>query len=346
FLQSSVLAMLVLMDFIHAGLLWPLIVLSLLQGVIEAIDAPVRQSYVIDLVGTKSMLPNAIAMNSAMFNGARLIGPSVAGLLIVFFNEGFCFAFNALSYIPVLIMLFLIRVKYDKSPPRQQSMLRNVLEGFSYAWQNLPIRFLISNIVIFTLFGMSYATLLPVFARDVLMGDSRTLGMMMSTAGIGALLGALYLASRQSIRGLGQRMVMAGVIVSMCLIFFAFSKSLIFSMGLILFIGLGMMLQMASTNTIIQAVVDDRMRGRVLSLYTMAYMSIAPFGSLLAGSISSRIGVKHTLMASASICLIWGLYGLSFLPKFVRNVQRMLILNKNQEIYRPVGAVLNLGMRK
>lgn len=339
YIQTSALAIMVLTDYINAGFLYPLMVLSLLQGVIEAIDAPVRQSYVIDLVGTKSMLPNAIAMNSAMFNGARLIGPSVAGILIVFFNEGFCFAFNALSYIPVIIMLFFISVKYGEHRVSKQSMLKNVIEGWSYAWKNLPIRFLISNIVIFTLFGMSYATLLPVFARDILKGDSRTLGLMMSTAGIGALCGALYLASRQSIKGLGQRMTMAGVIASVCLITFAFSTHIIFSMALLLVIGLSLMLQMASTNTIIQAVVEDRMRGRVLSIYTMAYMSIAPFGSLIAGSISSRIGVKYTLIASASICFSWALYGLNLMPSFVRSVQRMLILNKNKEMYRPAGAI-------
>ncbi len=346
FLQASALAIMVLTDFIHAGFLMPLIFLSLLQGIIEAIDAPVRQSFVIDLVGQKSMLPNAIAMNSAMFNGARLVGPSVAGLLIVFFNEGFCFAFNALSYIPVIVMLLFIRVRYAAFIPSKQSVFRNVIEGWVYAWDNQPIRYLISNIMVFTLFGMSYGTLLPVFARDILFGDSRTLGLMMSTAGIGALTGALYLASRQSIRGLGQRMIFAGAIVSLALIVFAYSTALAFSMALLLIIGLCMMFQMASANTIIQAIVDDKMRGRVLSLYTMSYMSIAPFGSLLAGFISSKIGVKFTLMFSAMICLAWALYGMNTMSAFVRSIQRMLILNKNKEIYRPSRFAFHLEPQK
>lgn len=346
YLQASALAIMVLTDFINASFLYPLIILSLLQGVIEAVDAPVRQSFVIDLVGSKAMLPNAIAMNSALFNGARLIGPSVAGLLIVFFNEGFCFAFNALSYIPVIWMLLFIRVKYHFPPKSPVSALRNVAEGFGYAWKKLPIRFLISNIVIFTLFGMSYGTLLPVFARDVLKGDSRTLGMLMSTAGVGALCGALYLASRSTIKGLERNMVIAGAAVSVALILFAYSTSLYASMALLLFIGLGMMLQMASTNTILQAIVDDTMRGRVLSLYTMAYMSIAPFGSLLAGSVSSRIGVKLTLMISASVCLLWGIYGLNLLPGFIRNIQRMLVESKNTAIYRGASQSIPIGLKK
>ncbi len=346
FLQASILAVMVLTNYINSSFLTPLIVLSLMQGIIEALDAPVRQSFVIDLVGHKSMLPNAIAMNSAMFNGARLIGPSVAGVLIALFSEGYCFAINALSYLPVIFMLLLIRVKYAAAPRRKQSVVKNVFEGWKYAWMNIPIRFMISNIVVFSLFGMSYATLLPVFARDVLNGDSRTLGLMMSTIGIGALAGALYLASRQTIKGLGQRMVFAGIIVSVLLMVFANSTIMVVSMSLLLVIGLCMMFQMATANMIIQAVVDDNMRGRVLSLYTMSYMSIAPFGSLLAGSLSSKIGVKFTLMISAFICLVWTLHGLNILGRFIHNIQRMLILNKNKEIYRPASAIMPLGVQK
>jgi len=346
YLQASALAVMVLTDYITPDFLLPLIIISLLQGIIEAIDAPVRQAYVIDLVGDKSYLPNAIAMNSAMFNGARLIGPSIAGLMIAFFNEGFCFAFNGLSYLPVLVMLFMIKLHYPKKELTGRSALRNVIEGWSYAYQSFPIRYLISNIMIFTFFGMSYATLLPVFARDVLKGDSKTLGLLMSTAGIGALSGALYLASRQSIKGLGQKMTSAGAVVSICLIIFAFSTQLYMSMALLLMIGLGMMLQMASTNTIIQGIVADKMRGRILALYTMAYMSIAPFGSLMVGSVSSKIGVKYTLVVTASVCFLWSIYGLKSLKAFVSRVQRMLVLNKNTDVYRPAGSIPVMGRIK
>ncbi len=345
-IQTSTLAIMVLTDFIHAGFLLPLILLSLLQGIIEAIDAPVRQSFILDLVGSKNIIPNAIAMNSAIFNGARLIGPSLAGLLIVLFDEGVCFSINALSYIPVIIMLLLISVQYKSPRKSDQSALRNIVDGWKYAFSNLPIRFLISNIAVFTLFGMSYGTLLPVFARDILSGDSRTLGLLMSTAGVGALTGALYLASRQSINGLGQRMIYAGATASICLILFAISDVLLLSMMLLLVIGLCLMLQMASTNTILQAVISDKMRGRVLSIYTMAYMSVTPFGSLVAGSLSSRIGVKQTLLISASICLCWTLYGIGNLRSVILNIQRMLIVNNNREIYRPAGRIFVMETQK
>ena len=345
-IQTSVLAALVLSGFISKTVIWPLIVLSLMQGIIEAVDAPIRQSFVIDLIEKKSMLSNAIAMNSAAFNAARLIGPSIAGILIISFSEGVCFTFNAISYIPVIIMLLFIKIKYVKSPPSKHSTLHNVMEGWKYAYSYFPIRFLISNIIIFTLFGMSYATLLPVFARDVLHGDSRTLGLLMSTAGVGALTGALYLASRQNIKGLSYRMVIAGFVVSISLVVFSFSSYLYLSMFLLLIIGLGMMLQMASTNTMLQSMINDRMRGRVLSMYTMAYMSIAPFGSLMVGSLSSRFGVKATLLCTAVICMLWALNGLRQHKNLTRGIQRMLIENNNQESYRPISSPINIGIIK
>ena len=345
-IQTTVLAVFVLSGFISKTVIWPLIVLSLMQGIIEAIDAPIRQSFVIDLIEKKSMLPNAIAMNSAAFNAARLIGPSIAGILIISFSEGMCFTFNAISYIPVIIMLLFINITYVKSPPSKHSTFHNVIEGWKYAYSYFPIRFLISNIIIFTLFGMSYATLLPVFARDVLHGDSRTLGLLMSTAGVGALTGALYLASRQNIKGLSYRMVIAGFVVSISLIVFSFSSYLYLSMFLLLIIGLGMMLQMASTNTMLQSMINDKMRGRVLSMYTMAYMSIAPFGSLMVGSLSSRFGVKNTLLFTAVICMLWAANGLRQHKNLTRGIQRMLIENKNQESYRPANSTITTGMIK
>ena len=335
FIQSSLLALFVVTGVIDSSRIWVLMLLSVAQGMIEGVDAPIRQSFVIDLVKVRSMVPNAIAMNSAMFNGARLIGPALGGFLIQVFGEGLCFSINAVSYIAVILMLFMMRIQYEPMVQDKESTLKKILEGWRYAWHQFPIRVLVMNLAVYTMFGMSYATILPVFVRDVLKGQSSTMGLMLSTAGIGALLGSFFLASRTTIRGIASRMLFIGAGVSATLIVFSFSKSIYINMPLMVIIGFGMMMQMASTNTLIQSVVDDKMRGRVLSIYTMAFTAVTPFGSLLVGSLSSTWGVQPALAICALICLIWSLSGLSILGKFTRSVLRMLVRSKNQEIYRP-----------
>ncbi|MDP2172294.1 MAG: MFS transporter [Candidatus Cloacimonadaceae bacterium] len=343
FVQASILSVAVLTGYINAGRLWPLYALSLMLGIIEAVDAPIRQSFVIDLVSKRSLLPNAIATNSAMFNGARLIGPMVGGALIVAFGEGICFSINALSYLPVIGTLLMIRIVYPKVQISKESTISKIVAGWKYSYRNFPIRYLIMNLGIFTLFGMSYATLMPVFARDALHGTARTQGLLMSAAGIGALSGSFYLASRKTIKGLTQTMIIMASLVSIALTVFSFSTSIYHSMILMLVIGLGMMMQMASTNTLIQSIVDDEMRGRVLSIYTMAFMSMSPFGSLLVGSLSSKFGARVTLIISAGICLLWSIIGLRLVPQIVRDIFRMLINNKNTEIYRPRPVILSVN---
>ncbi|PKN74766.1 MAG: MFS transporter [Candidatus Cloacimonetes bacterium HGW-Cloacimonetes-2] len=335
FIQSSLLALFVVTGVIDSSRIWVLMLLSVAQGMIEGVDAPIRQSFVIDLVKVRSMVPNAIAMNSAMFNGARLIGPALGGFLIQVFGEGLCFSINAVSYIAVILMLFMMRIQYEPMVQDKESTLKKILEGWRYAWHQFPIRVLVMNLAVYTMFGMSYATILPVFVRDVLKGQSSTMGLMLSTAGIGALLGSFFLASRTTIRGIASRMLFIGAGVSATLIVFSFSKSIYINMPLMVIIGFGMMMQMASTNTLIQSVVDDKMRGRVLSIYTMAFTAVTPFGSLLVGSLSSTWGVQPALAICALVCLIWSLSGLSILGKFTRSVLRMLVRSKNQEIYRP-----------
>lgn len=335
FIQSSLLALFVVTGVIDSSRIWVLMLLSVAQGMIEGVDAPIRQSFVIDLVKVRSMVPNAIAMNSAMFNGARLIGPALGGFLIQVFGEGLCFSINAVSYIAVILMLFMMRIQYEPMVQDKESTLKKILEGWRYAWHQFPIRVLVMNLAVYTMFGMSYATILPVFVRDVLKGQSSTMGLMLSTAGIGALLGSFFLASRTTIRGIASRMLFIGAGVSATLIVFSFSKSIYINMPLMVIIGFGMMMQMASTNTLIQSVVDDKMRGRVLSIYTMAFTAVTPFGSLLVGSLSSTWGVQPALAICALICLIWSLSGFSILGKFTRSVLRMLVRSNNQEIYRP-----------
>ncbi len=320
-LQASILGILVLTDQIQ---IWHMVALSLLSGVTEAIDAPARQSFVIELVEKKSLLTNAIALNSAMFNGARLIGPSLAGIVISLSNEGMCFLLNGLSYIPVLISLFMVSV-----PPRyhlegEYSMLKKIKEGWKYSFSHHPIAFLITNISVITMFGMSYTVLMPIFARDILHGNARTLGFLMSMSGVGALTGALYLASRKSIKGLSRKMVIALCTFSIGLILFSLSRSLPVSMILMMIIGIGMMFQMSTSNTILQTVVHDNMRGRVMSLHSMAFMSVAPFGSLMVGSLSKSIGAPNTLLICACICLLWAGYSISIQSRLVHGIRQMI----------------------
>ena len=334
FLQALLLAIGAISGYINAERLWPIIALSLMQGMIDGVDSPIRQSFVIDLVQKRSMIPNAIAMNSTMFNGARLVGPAIGGFLIVAVGEGICFAVNAVSYIAVIVMLLMMKLKYIPYVDTGESTMKKIKDGWKYAWNTFPIRFLIINVAVYTLFGMSYATLLPVFAKDILGGDSRTMGLMISFAGIGALTGALYLASRTTIEGMPARMLVIGIIVSTALILFSFSEALPVSLMLMIIIGFGMMMQMSTTNTLIQSIVDDKMRSRVLSIYTMAFAAVTPFGSILTGTLSSKIGVQLTLGLCATVCLLTSLIGLRSIPRINRNIMRMLIHSHNRDIYR------------
>jgi MFS family permease len=330
-LQASTLSILVITKQIE---IWHIVALSLLSGFIEAVDAPARQSFVIELVEKKSLLTNAIAMNSAMFNGARLIGPSLAGIIIGLSNEGFCFLVNAISYIAVIISLYIIKVPAREHVEHEYSMLKKIKEGWSYSFSHLPIKFLIFNISVLTMFGMSYTVLMPIFARDILKGTAQTMGFLMSMAGVGALIGAMYLASRKSIQGLSRIMTFAMTALSLALIMFSLSKNFFLSMGLMLLVGIGMSFQMATSNTILQSVVDDKMRGRVMSLHTMAFMSVAPFGSLLVGYMTKRFDAPVTLAFCALMCLIWALYGITIQPRFMHSVNKML---KKHEL-EPTGA--------
>ncbi|MCD8480222.1 MAG: MFS transporter [Candidatus Cloacimonetes bacterium] len=333
-IQNAILATMVLTGFINTQRQYPILILALAQGIIEAVDSPIRQNLLIDLIGDKKMLPNAIATNSAMFNAARLVGPAVGGFLIVLFSEGVCFAINAASYLPVIITLLMIKVNYPKLVHHKESVFRKITEGWAYAYRSFPIRYLLMNLSIYTLFGMSYSTLLPVFAKDVLGGDSSTQGLLMSTAGIGALTGSIVLASKTSIRGLPQRLLLVGILASTSMIFFSRSLSLPISMFLMLFIGFGMMMNMATTNTLIQSLVSDDMRGRVLSSYTMTFMSMSPFGSLIIGSLSAKFGAQYTMLACSSICLLWSLSSFSILNRFITNMLKMLVRNSNSGVYR------------
>lgn len=334
FVQNAVLATLVLTHVINENVIYPILILAFVQGAIEAVDSPIRQTFLIDLIGDKRLLPNAIATNSAMFNGARLIGPALGGVMIILFSEGVCFAINAVSYLPIIISLQFVKVSYPKLPPRTISTFRKIADGWKYVYHSFPIKFLIINLAVYTLFGNSYSTLIPVFAKDILHGDSGTQGLLMSTAGIGALIGSFILASKSSIKGMQIRLIFVGLVASSGLMLFSQSRSTVLSMIMMLFIGFGMMMNTATTNTLIQSIVADDMRGRVLSVYTMSFMSMSPFGGLLVGILTSRIGAQSTMFICALICFLWSLNGFCLMPKFTNNMLKMLVKNSNSDVYR------------
>ncbi len=320
-LQALTLSILVLRGNVQ---LWQVIVLSMTLGVIEAFEAPVRHSFVIDMVEKQEDIGNAIALNSTMFNGARLIGPSIAGFMVAKFGEGYCFLINGMSYIAVLISLFNMRITKLSIVKKKEAFFNNFKEGLHYVIHFKPIRYFLSNTIVFTLFGFSYVVLLPFFAKTILKGDARTLGFIMSGIGTGALIGALHLASRKSIKGLGTLINYAGHLAALGVISLSFVKTIWIAIPIVIIVGFGMMLQMAGTNTIIQTIVDNDKRGRVMGLYSMSMLSFMPIGSLLSGTMSKLIGFHYTVLISGSICFI-GSFLLHFkLPLIKQVIQEKL----------------------
>jgi MFS family permease len=295
--------------------IWQIILLSIALGCINAFDIPARHSFVIDMVEKKEDLGNAIALNSMMFNGARLIGPSIAGIILASTSEGICFLLNAVSYMFVIISLLMMRIKIKKVRKMKSEIMKELKEGLNYIFGFPPIKHLIYLLGISSLMGMSYSVLMPVFAKEILHGGSHTYGFLMGAAGFGALLGALFLASRDSVLKLGRIVPVAAIIFGSGLVLLSFSK--IFSLALVLmvFIGLGLMLLAASSNTVLQTITDDDKRGRVMSFYTMALMGTAPFGSLMAGGLAKVIGTPVTILSGGIATIIGALFFLRKLPE-------------------------------
>jgi MFS family permease len=300
-IQALVLA---LLFFIGAIEVWHIILLAIFMGFINAFDMPARQAFVVEMVEKKEDLGNAIALNSSMVNSARLLGPSVAGVLIAATNEGTCFLINGLSYLFVIVSLLMMKVTPRKISVRDTQVFRGLKEGFSYAFGFAPIRAILLLLALVSFMGMPYTVLMPVFAKEILHGGSHTFGFLMGASGIGALSGALYLASRKSILGLGKIIPLSAAIFGCGLIAFSLSRLFLLSLALMLVAGLGMIMQMASSNTIIQTIVDDDKRGRVMSFYMMAFIGAAPFGSLLAGGLASVIGAPNTLLIGGVLCIL------------------------------------------
>jgi len=304
---------------------WHIILLSIFLGFVNAFDIPARQSFVIEMVEKKEDLGNAIALNSSMVNGARLLGPSIAGMLIAFTGEGICFLLNGLSYLFVIVSLLFMKVAPRKINNKNTSVLTELKEGFNYAIGFTPIRYIILLLALVSLMGMPYTILMPVFAKEILHGGSHTFGFLMGASGLGALTGALYLASRKSVLGLGKIIPLAAGIFGFGLITFSLSRYFLLSLILMIITGLGMMLEMASSNTLLQTIVDDDKRGRVMSFYTMAFMGTAPFGSLLAGWLANIIGTPNTILVGGISCILGALIFTRKLPELRKMIRPIYV---------------------
>ena len=280
---SMVLAgILAVLTLTHTVKVWEVIVLAALMGAVNAFDIPARQAFLVDMVGREDLM-NAIALNSSMFNGARVIGPSIAGILVASIGEGWCFAANSISYIAVIAGLVMMRVNRAPVEVRRVSPYEHIVEGFKFVWNTAPIRALLLLLGLVSLVAMPYSVLMPIIAAKVLHGDARTLGTLMGATGVGALAGALVLASRTGVHGLGRWVAMACASFGTVLILFSFSHWYFLSVALLVPVGFSMMVQMASSNTLIQAMVPDRLRGRAMAVYSMMFMGMAPMGALLSG---------------------------------------------------------------
>ena len=324
-IQAFILAALTLSGTIAV---WHIIVLGAFLGCIN--DIPARQSFIVEMVEKKENLGNAIALNSLMFNAARLVGPSMAGLLIALVGEGTCFLINAISFIAVIISLLAMKISAREIKRVHPHMVKELKEGFAYTFGFPPIKFIILLLAVISLMGTSYAVLMPVFAKDVLKGGPGTLGLLMAGGGIGALAATLYLASRKSIVGLSSLIPVSSVIFSAGLIIFSFSRSTVVSMLLLAIAGFGFMTHMAASNTILQTIVDDDKRGRVMSFYSMAFMGMTPIGSLLAGVLASRIGAANTLILGGVCCILASIAFASKIPLLTKLIH---------PIYRKIGII-------
>lgn len=303
---------------------WHLFVLASLGGIINAFDIPTRQSFVVDMVGKEDLL-NAIALNSSMFNGARIIGPAIAGILVSAVGEGWCFFGNAVSYIAVITGLLLMRMIHRQKAASAGSAIEKIKEGFSYVAKTAPVRALLLLLGLVSLMGMPYAVLMPIFAEEILHGGVRGLGILMGASGSGALVAALLLASRKSIKGLGRWVAISSGSFGVFLILFSFSRSFWLSAALLAPAGFSMMLQMSSSNTLVQSMVPDELRGRVMAVYSMMFMGMAPLGALMAGALAGLLGAPATVALGGAVCIVGSIvFGLR-LPK-LRDEAREIIV--------------------
>jgi MFS family permease len=343
-LQAFALAFLALTDRTEV---WHAVALATFLGGVNAFDIVTRQAFLTDLLEDKRDLGNAIALNSSIFNGARLVGPSVAGVLLAYFSPGVCFLLNGFSYLAVLLALLAMRLPAHAHLAAHASarppLFAGLLQGFRYVFGSPPIRSILGLLALVSLVGAPYTVLMPVFANDpdivagvphvlqlLVPGQGRaalTLGLLVAAVGVGALSGAIYLAARQSVLGLGRWIALAPAAFGLGLIAFSYSHTLGLSLLLLVATGFAMMVQMASSNTVLQTIVEDDKRGRVMSFYTMAFMGMMPLGSFLAGVLAKAVGAAATLRLGGAACILGGLIfavRLGALRQAIRPIYRQL----------------------
>ncbi len=306
--------------------IWHIIVLSIFLGLVNAFDITVRQAFTVEMIENREDLGNAIALNSSMVNAARLLGPSLGGILISVVGEGICFLLNAISYFAVIVSLGAMRIAPRKVTRAPIRISRELKEGFTYAFGFAPIKYILLLLALISFMGVPYQVLMPIFARDIFHGGPKTLGFLMAMSGMGALMGALYLASRKSVLGLGRIIALSAGFFGVGIIGFSVSRALWLALFLVLFAGFAMMVEMASSNTVLQTIVDEDKRGRVMSFYTMSFMGMAPFGSLFAGSLASKIGAPFTLLIGGSSCIIGALLFTLKLPSLREKIRPIYVV--------------------
>lgn len=323
-LQSLALAVLALPHIITVN---EVLVLQLMQGIINAFDTPARQSFIVGMIEDRADLPNAIALNSSMVNGSRIIGPSIGGIIIAAVGEGWCFMIDAISYLAVIASLLAMQVEKRQATRLGTRVGEELRAGFSYVTHSSAIRSALLLLALVSTMGMPYTVLMPAIASEQLHGGAHTLGFLMTASGVGALAGALYLASRNSVLGLGRAMSVATLAFGVGLIAFSLSRQQWLSLLLLPIVGGGMMVETASTNTIIQTIVEEGMRGRVMAFYAMAFVGTAPIGSLIAGVAADRIGAPMTILLGGLACIAGGIWFSVRLPA-LRAVLRPIYVEK------------------
>lgn len=287
--------------------IWHLMAFAVMAGMINAFDTPFRHAFVLELIGNREDLPNAIALNSSLFNTARFIGPLIGGVLITLVGEGWCFMINGLSFSAVIFSLIRIRVPTLKPVIYPGSIFHQMADGLRYSWNNKPLRYLLMLIATCGFFGLPFQSLMPAFARDILHGDATLLGTLTGSLGAGALTGALYLASRQRLSLLPKNIIIAAIMFTVALSVFSQSRMIALSMAALYFTGFGMIVMFNATNALLQAISDEDKRGRVISLYSLTFMGLTPIGNLVAGIVAEYSSVSIAVFGAALICLLAGL---------------------------------------
>jgi MFS family permease len=285
---------------------WELIVIAFLVGIVNAFDVPIRQAFLVQMVG-KEDLPNAIALNSSIFNGARVVGPAIAGFAIAWVGEGWCFFLNGLSFVAVIVALLLMRIERREIKPSTDSPLKSFVQGFRFAMSDMPMRSTLLLLSVLSLFGLQYSVFMPIYAQDILKGNARTLGFLMSSAGIGAVMGALHFAARTHYKGLARWIAATSTTCAVCLILFSQAKTFWLCIAVLFVVGFAATSQMAATNTLIQNRVPDELRSRVMAVYATMFMGVQPIGALIAGGVAKRIGAPYTLTVFGSLVLVGSL---------------------------------------